>query len=98
MIVGIGADLVHVARIAGVYERRGDRFLRRVLSADEQTEFRRRVLISAIETETQTPKQHHSPAVLFLASRWALKEATYKACFPYRLVWSDIQADAMDGA
>jgi holo-[acyl-carrier protein] synthase len=36
MIVGIGTDLVGVARISAVYQRQGARFLDKVYSADEQ--------------------------------------------------------------
>ena len=37
MILGIGADLVEVARIRGAHERFGERFLRRILRPDELT-------------------------------------------------------------
>ncbi len=36
MIVGLGTDLIGVARIAGVYRRQGDRFLDRVYTAAER--------------------------------------------------------------
>ncbi len=39
MIVGIGTDIVSVARIRGVWERRGERFSRHLLSSRELTEF-----------------------------------------------------------
>lgn len=35
MIVGIGLDVVEVSRIRGLRERRGERFTRRVFTADE---------------------------------------------------------------
>lgn len=35
MIVGIGVDVVAVARVAGLLERHGERFLRRCLHPDE---------------------------------------------------------------
>lgn len=37
MIVGLGTDLVGVARIAGVYARHGEHFLSRTYSAGERT-------------------------------------------------------------
>ena len=36
MIVGIGVDMVEIARIRGVYERHGERFLERVLTPRER--------------------------------------------------------------
>ena len=35
MILGTGIDIIEVGRIESAYERHGDRFLRRVLRADE---------------------------------------------------------------
>ena len=40
MIVGIGTDLVAVARVRRVHERYGERFARRVLHADELPAYR----------------------------------------------------------
>jgi len=37
MIIGLGTDLVGVARIAGVYARHGEHFLARTYSAGERT-------------------------------------------------------------
>lgn len=36
VLVGLGADLIEVERIRGVIERHGDRFLDRILTADEK--------------------------------------------------------------
>ena len=41
MIVGIGTDVVSIERIAGVLERHGERFLDRILTADERRRFDR---------------------------------------------------------
>jgi len=41
MIVGIGTDVVSIERIAGVLERHGERFLNRILTADERKRFDR---------------------------------------------------------
>ena len=35
MVLGIGVDIIEVARIAASHERFGERFLQRILSADE---------------------------------------------------------------
>jgi len=37
LLLGLGADLIDVARIAGVLERQGDRFLARVFTDEERT-------------------------------------------------------------
>ena len=49
MIVGVGTDLVRLARIETLLERWGERFARRVLGPDELVEFRRREGISGID-------------------------------------------------
>ena len=41
MIVGIGTDVVSIERIAGVLERHGERFLNRILTAEERKRFDR---------------------------------------------------------
>jgi holo-[acyl-carrier protein] synthase len=41
MIVGIGTDVASIERIAGVLERHGERFVNRVLTADERRRFER---------------------------------------------------------
>ena len=41
MIVGIGTDVVSIERIAGVLERHGERFVNRILTADERKRFDR---------------------------------------------------------
>lgn len=41
MIVGIGTDVVSIARIQGVLERHGERFVNRVLTPDERARFHR---------------------------------------------------------
>ena len=60
MIVGIGIDVIEVARIRGVLERHGDRFLRRVYTEREQ-------------------ESVHGVREQFLAARFAVKEAAFKA-------------------
>ena len=60
MIVGIGIDVIEVARIRGVLERHGDRFLRRIYTEREQ-------------------ESVHGVREQFLAARFAVKEAAFKA-------------------
>jgi len=37
VLIGLGADLVDVARVRGVHERQGDRFLERVFTEEERS-------------------------------------------------------------
>ena len=64
MIVGIGADIVSIERIAGVLARHGSRFVNRVLTPDERARY---------ERTNEKAKPGH------LAKRWAAKEAFAKA-------------------
>ena len=43
MIVGIGTDITEIARVAAVYEKYAERFVRRILSLEEQESYRKRV-------------------------------------------------------
>ena len=64
MIIGIGVDLCEIARIHDAVRRRGDHFAKRILAADELTEFNR-----------LNPSMQPG----FLAKRFAAKEAIAKA-------------------
>ena len=39
MIVGVGTDVVEIARVAGALERWGDRFVQRILTPEERVRF-----------------------------------------------------------
>lgn len=39
MIVGIGTDIIEIQRIAQLYQKQGERFAKRILSASELQEF-----------------------------------------------------------
>ncbi|KAK0468283.1 4'-phosphopantetheinyl transferase [Desarmillaria tabescens] len=68
MILGIGVDVVHLPRIAALIARRGpERFAQRILSNEELQSWK------AI---------HEVDRARFLAVRWAVKEAAYKAMYP----------------
>ncbi len=62
-VVGLGCDLLHVPRMEAALGRWGSRLLRKVLHADELSIFHLR----------SRPAQ---PAVLYLASRYALGPAS----------------------
>jgi holo-[acyl-carrier protein] synthase len=67
MIWGIGNDIVAVPRIEAALARQGERFAQRVLAPLEWPEFERR------------RAQSKARAVLFVATRFAAKEALSKA-------------------
>ncbi|MEI7447128.1 MAG: holo-ACP synthase [Burkholderiales bacterium] len=70
MIHGIGTDIVLIARIRALVQRRGERFARRVLGPDELREYGERRARGATGPET---------AIRYLAKRFAAKEAFAKA-------------------
>ncbi len=70
MIVGIGTDVVVIARMRGRYERWGDRLVNRVLGEQEREVFRARL---------GRGQAGLSRAVSYLAKRFAAKEAVGKA-------------------
>ncbi|ADZ90392.1 holo-ACP synthase [Marinomonas mediterranea] len=65
MIIGIGTDIVEIARIRDSYDRLGDRFAKRILT----------------DSEFERLKSFESDAIAsaFLAKRFAAKEAAVKA-------------------
>ena len=67
MIYGIGNDIVAVARIEQALARQGERFAQRVLSPTEWVEYLRR------------KAQSSTRSTLFVATRFAAKEALSKA-------------------
>src|SRR5690625_1945056 len=66
-IAGIGLDIIRVDRIKRVHERFGDKFVRRILGAQEIEIFHRRF--------SRDPRR----GIRFLATRFAAKEAFSKA-------------------
>ena len=66
MILGLGLDLVEVKRVRRVLDRHGKRFCTRLLHEEE---------MSAYRAVAERP----ASAALFLAKRWAAKEASVKA-------------------
>lgn len=43
MIIGIGTDITEIARVRAVYEKYTERFVRRILSSEEQESYQRQV-------------------------------------------------------
>lgn len=65
MIIGIGTDLVEIARVASSIERLGERFVDRILTANEKQQWQ--------------GVANKSKADAFVAKRFAAKEAAVKA-------------------
>ncbi|GLD96064.1 hypothetical protein PINS_up004742 [Pythium insidiosum] len=74
-IFGIGTDVAFIPRFQRTLERHGDRFLRRAFHPDE------------IRALASRPATEHAA---YLASRWAVKEAAYKAFQRYRVLFPEI--------
>jgi holo-[acyl-carrier protein] synthase len=68
----VGTDIVYIPRIHAAIERFGDRFLARVYTLSEQQMFR-------IRQSALHPRQGWHPSTVYLAGRWAAKEAIVKA-------------------
>ncbi|KAJ3109725.1 hypothetical protein HK100_003264, partial [Physocladia obscura] len=120
MILGIGCDIVKVARIRTLLERghwrstyvaeknrrtentirkirKPDtiRFARFILSPTELEAFKLRFFSAQKDSlDSELPEK----LALFLAGRWAAKEACYKAMSPhFKLHWSDVSILNVEG-
>jgi holo-[acyl-carrier protein] synthase len=84
-IVGIGVDLVHLPRMKRLIETRSmERLAKRILCLNELT---------ALNSIKLPDRQ-----ISFLATRWAAKEATYKALSgTIELSWKDIEVTTSSG-
>ncbi|KAG2175024.1 hypothetical protein INT43_006086, partial [Umbelopsis isabellina] len=98
MLVGVGVDIVHLPRIASLIARRRNNcqlLCRRILSPTEQNEFQTRFVSQPAPTD-EVP---NPDVVQFLASRWSIKEALYKAVYPeHKLTWKDVTIEREGGA
>ncbi|KAI9266077.1 4'-phosphopantetheinyl transferase [Sporodiniella umbellata] len=76
MILGIGVDILHLPRLNAVLRRRGsEKLAKRILSKAELSDFNR------LESEQN----------MYLATRWCIKEAVYKALYPvHKLEWKQV--------
>jgi holo-[acyl-carrier protein] synthase len=71
-MLGIGIDMVRVSRVYRMYERHGDRFLAKVYGGDERKRIDELRSIGDESARVQA-------LTAYLGSRWAAKEAAYKA-------------------
>ncbi|KAF8342015.1 4'-phosphopantetheinyl transferase superfamily [Cantharellus anzutake] len=85
-ILGVGVDIVQISRIQAVAMRRGyDRLANRILSETEKNDW---------NSLTDTYLRNR-----FLAVRWAVKEAAYKALYPaFRPSWGYLTFRSLYGA
>ncbi|KAI9503759.1 hypothetical protein GGI25_003854 [Coemansia spiralis] len=83
MIIGIGVDILATDRIARIVRRGSSyatRFARHIL-CDCEIGYFTNTLVSKNENEQ----------IRYLATRWCLKEAVYKAAYPHQILrWSDV--------
>ncbi|GGD23821.1 holo-ACP synthase [Sinisalibacter lacisalsi] len=63
MILGIGTDLANIERIAGVLERHGDRFRKRVFTEIEQSKAERRADVAGTYAKRWAAKEACSKAL-----------------------------------
>lgn len=102
MITGIGVDILHLSRLRHLVQRRGaDRLARRILSAGEMQEFGGLPRKEGEGEQVGEQTRYLASRSVFLLyyvgpwlkndSRWAAKEALYKAAYPtYKLTWKQI--------
>jgi len=94
-IIGIGIDIVHTPRIASLVARRTPiKLAARILSPSERREWE--ALSPSIPSVPLSTAERDLDAIMsekwfrFLAVRWAVKEAGFKALFPlYKPTWKD---------
>ncbi|GAA6014615.1 hypothetical protein JCM11491_000171 [Sporobolomyces phaffii] len=87
MLLGIGTDLMHLARLRALLARRAPQHLAaRILSAPELVEW------------TDPHAERDTKAVeRYLSLRWTAKEAAYKALYPrYKPTWKDLVVTKRD--
>ncbi|KAG1453609.1 hypothetical protein G6F55_008049 [Rhizopus delemar] len=79
MILGIGVDILHLPRLSSLVIRRGrEKLAKRILSKKELIEFNNLTF-------------QHEQSMMYLATRWCIKEAVYKALYPaHRLEWKQV--------
>ncbi|GAA6040212.1 hypothetical protein JCM8097_004186 [Rhodosporidiobolus ruineniae] len=85
MLIGVGVDLLHLARFRSLLARRNpQRLAARICSPWEFEQW------NGIQTGAQARES-------YLATRWAAKEAAYKALYPaFRATWKDLEIRKVD--
>ena len=101
-IIGVGIDVVHIPRIVSLVTRRTPtKLASRILSPSEFSDWK---ILSPPTTSAVTPRDSNPiwaeslESVRFLAVRWAIKEAAYKALFPnYKPSWKELSVSKEPG-
>ena len=105
-VIGIGVDIVHVPRLASLVRRRSPaKFAVRILSPSELSEWKTlspsttsAPAMTARDSDVIAVVPEISKRVRFLAVRWAVKEAAYKALFPnHTPTWKDLSVSKEPG-
>jgi holo-[acyl-carrier protein] synthase len=78
-ILGVGVDIVHLPRVAAAARRWGVRFERRILGPGELDALQRLRGEPGAAAGGAAGAAGEAASARFLASRWAAKEAAYKA-------------------
>jgi holo-[acyl-carrier protein] synthase len=73
---GIGNDIVYIPRVVKLVQSYGDRFARKFLHPKE--------------FESYKARSSAKNAITFLAGRWGVKEATYKALGTRNVAFTDL--------
>ncbi|KAI7870234.1 4'-phosphopantetheinyl transferase superfamily [Spinellus fusiger] len=94
MILGIGVDLLRLPRMSLLIAKRGREGLaRRILSEEEYSVFKEKFPTVPSLDQVQQERQ-----LMFLAKRWCIKEAAYKALFPIcKLQWKQVTVSKIQG-
>ena len=80
MIIGIGTDILQIERLQAAYDRTQGRLAEKILGPDEMLVFKHRFA------------RNHKRDIAFLATRFAAKEALYKALSPsHGLQWHEAE-------
>ena len=102
-IIGVGIDIVHVPRIVSLVARRSPaKFASRILSPSEFSQWESlSPPVTSTSRTTVTPIDSNpigTEWVRFLAVRWAIKEAAYKALYPnYNPTWKELSVSKEPG-
>lgn len=104
--IHVGTDICSISRLSKLYKTRGVGLLKKFLTPRERAEFQNRFATSGlppthrIKAATTHGNGVHeagaSPDVIYLAGRWAAKEAAIKAVKPRKLVMKEIEIWSFD--
>lgn len=92
MIIGVGTDILSLARLQAFSPSRLVRLSRRILTERERDDLHIHTQKSEHVEDDAFSKAQLERMSRFLGVRWAAKEAIYKALYPsHRATWKDIE-------